>query len=235
MSGSIAALFQRLTQGVYVVGVAHGEVRNAFTAAWVMQVSFDPLLLALSINPHHSSYGLLKEGRAFSVNVLKKGQLELAAHYGRPAGPDKLALMKWTTGRIGVPLLLAGAMHWAGLGQQLGVRDRLPTPQPLCDQLRASSIVVSVQDDHVLWIDAPVNTGRPRVRAGVRTSREVPGRAIGGLQQDFSRPVQLRCVRVPGPFSFPIIENARRLLPLLHRFAPVSRGQAAILLPCAAA
>ena len=85
MTGSIAALFQRLTQGVYVVGVAHGEVRNAFTAAWVMQVSFDPLLLALSINPHHSSYGLLKKSRAFSVNVLKKGQLELAAHYGRPA------------------------------------------------------------------------------------------------------------------------------------------------------
>jgi flavin reductase (DIM6/NTAB) family NADH-FMN oxidoreductase RutF len=106
MSGSMAGLFQRLTQGVYVVGVAHGEVRNAFTAAWVMQVSFDPLLLALSINPHHSSYGLLKEGRAFSVNVLKKGQVELAAHYGRPAGPDKLALMEWTTGRIGVPLLL---------------------------------------------------------------------------------------------------------------------------------
>ena len=88
MSGSIAALFQRLTQGVYVVGVAHGEVRNAFTAAWVMQVSFDPLLLALSINPHHSSYGLLKEGRAFSVNVLKKGQLELAAlpHVGYTTG-----------------------------------------------------------------------------------------------------------------------------------------------------
>ena len=99
MSDSIAALFQRLTQGVYVVGVAHGEVRNAFTAAWVMQVSFDPLLLALSINPHHSSYGLLKEGRAFSVNVLKQGQLELAAHYGGPASPDKLALGQWTMGR----------------------------------------------------------------------------------------------------------------------------------------
>ena len=105
MSDSIAALFQRLTQGVYVVSVAHGEVRNAFTAAWVMQVSFDPLLLALSINPHHSSYGLLKESQAFSVNVLKKGQLELAAHYGRPAGPDKLALGQWTMGRR-APLLL---------------------------------------------------------------------------------------------------------------------------------
>jgi flavin reductase (DIM6/NTAB) family NADH-FMN oxidoreductase RutF len=116
MSGSIAALFQRLTQGVYVVGVAHGKVRNAFTAAWVMQVSFDPLLLALSINPHHSSYGLLKEGRAFSVNVLKKGQLELAAHYGRSAGPDKLALMEWTTGRIGVPLLLE-SLAWFEWGE----------------------------------------------------------------------------------------------------------------------
>jgi flavin reductase (DIM6/NTAB) family NADH-FMN oxidoreductase RutF len=104
MSGSIAALFQRLTQGVYVVGVAHGAVRNAFTAAWVMQVSFDPLLLALSIDPHHSSYGLLNEGRAFSVNVLKKGPVG-AGRPLRPAGPDKLALTKWTTGRVGVPLL----------------------------------------------------------------------------------------------------------------------------------
>jgi flavin reductase (DIM6/NTAB) family NADH-FMN oxidoreductase RutF len=31
--------------------------------------------------------------------------LELAAHYGGPAGPDKLALGKWTMGRR-VPLLL---------------------------------------------------------------------------------------------------------------------------------
>src|SRR6187551_1212284 len=122
MSDSIAALFQRLTQGVYVVGVARGEMRNAFTAAWVMQVSFDPLLLALSINPHHSSYGLLKEGGAFSVNVLKKGQLELAAHYGRPAGPDKLALMEWTTGRSGVPLLLE-SLAWFECAKE--VADRL--------------------------------------------------------------------------------------------------------------
>jgi flavin reductase (DIM6/NTAB) family NADH-FMN oxidoreductase RutF len=111
VSDSIAALFQRLTQGVYVVGVAHGQVRNAFTAAWVMQVSFDPLLLALSINPQHSSYGLLKQGQAFSVNVLKKGQLELAAHFGRPARADKLALAEWTTGRTGAPLLRE-ALAW---------------------------------------------------------------------------------------------------------------------------
>jgi flavin reductase (DIM6/NTAB) family NADH-FMN oxidoreductase RutF len=105
MSGCLAALFKRLTQGVYVVGVVHGEERNAFTAAWIMQVSFDPLLLALSINPHHSSYRLLKEGGAFSVNVLKKDQLHLAEHFGQPAGDDKLAGMESTTDRLGLPLL----------------------------------------------------------------------------------------------------------------------------------
>ena len=111
MSGSVAALFQRLTQGVYVVGVTHGEVRNAFTAAWVMQVSYDPLLLALSINPNHSSYPLLNEGRSFSVNVLKKGQLDLAEHYGRSGQVEELASTDWTTDRIGLPLLRE-ALAW---------------------------------------------------------------------------------------------------------------------------
>lgn len=87
------------------MGVAHGEARNAFTAAWLMQVSFRPLLLALSINPQHSSYALLKQSGAFSVNVLNKGQLELAAHYGQSGGADKLALAAWTSGRTGAPLL----------------------------------------------------------------------------------------------------------------------------------
>ena len=91
MTSSIAALFRTLTQGVYVIGVAHGEERNAFTAAWVMQVSFDPLLLALSINPGHSSYRLPKESGAFSVNVPKQDQLDLAARFGDPVREDWLA------------------------------------------------------------------------------------------------------------------------------------------------
>jgi flavin reductase (DIM6/NTAB) family NADH-FMN oxidoreductase RutF len=111
MSDSLASLFKSLTTGVYVVGVAHGQLRNAFTAAFVMQASYDPLLLALSINPHHSSYGLLKQGRAFSVNVLKKGQLEVAAHFGGQASADKLAAIDWRPGRTGVPLLQQ-SMAW---------------------------------------------------------------------------------------------------------------------------
>ncbi len=103
----VAALFRRLTQGVYVVGVSDGEERDAFTAAWVMQVSFDPLLLALSINPEHASYPLLHTGGGFTVNVLKQGQLDLARRFGTRSGreEDKLADIPWRPGRTGAPIL----------------------------------------------------------------------------------------------------------------------------------
>ncbi len=52
-------LFRRLSTGVYVVGVAHEGRANAFTAAWITQVSFDPLLVALSVNPQNFSHSLL--------------------------------------------------------------------------------------------------------------------------------------------------------------------------------
>jgi flavin reductase (DIM6/NTAB) family NADH-FMN oxidoreductase RutF len=103
----IAALFHRLSYGVYVVGVAAGDRRDGFTAAWVMQASFDPLLLALSINSSNASYELLHAGGGFTVNVLKQGQLELARRFGTRSGrnEDKLAGIRWRPGRTGAPVL----------------------------------------------------------------------------------------------------------------------------------
>jgi flavin reductase (DIM6/NTAB) family NADH-FMN oxidoreductase RutF len=103
----IAELFHRLSFGVYVVGVSAGHRRGGFTAAWVMQASFDPLLLALSINPGNASYELLHEGGGFIVNVLKQGQLELARRFGTRSGrnEDKLAGIRWRPGRSGAPVL----------------------------------------------------------------------------------------------------------------------------------
>lgn len=100
-----AAVFRRLTHGVYVIGVSGAGRDNAFTAAWVMQVSFDPLLLAVSIHPEHASYGLLADSGVFSVNVLPRGREDLARHFGRPGSTDKLAGMGWRRGTLGAPLL----------------------------------------------------------------------------------------------------------------------------------
>jgi flavin reductase (DIM6/NTAB) family NADH-FMN oxidoreductase RutF len=104
---NIVALFRQLTHGVYVVGVANGGRVDVFTAAWIMQVSFDPLLLALSINPANASYPLLHSGGSFTVNVLKREQLELARRCGTQSGRerDKLTGVRWRPGRHGAPIL----------------------------------------------------------------------------------------------------------------------------------
>ncbi len=106
-----ADIFRTLTHGVYVIGVADGKKHNAFTAAWAMQVSFDPLLLALSINPRHRSYPMLKAGGGFTVNVLATDQLDLAAHFGQSGNIDKLADIPWRPGKCGAPIL-EHALSW---------------------------------------------------------------------------------------------------------------------------
>ena len=106
-------LFRRLTNGVYVVGVSHSGRSNAFTAAWLTQVSFDPLLVALTVNPENFSYALLQKSGVFAVSILRQGQLELARHFGTQSGRevDKLAGHRWRPGTLGAPVLLDAAAY----------------------------------------------------------------------------------------------------------------------------
>jgi flavin reductase (DIM6/NTAB) family NADH-FMN oxidoreductase RutF len=107
MSGRPVDLCRRLTNGVYVIGAAGNGRVNAFTAAWLTQVSFEPLLLALSVNPQAASYPLLTASQCFAVSVLRHDQLELARHFGTVSGrdADKLAGVPWHAGRLGAPIL----------------------------------------------------------------------------------------------------------------------------------
>ena len=119
----VADLFRRITTGVYVIGVAHDGRRNAFTAAWLTQVSFDPLLVSLSVNPSHASYQLLVDGGGFVVNVLRRDQLDLAEGFGTRSGrdEDKLAGLGWRPAGSGAPIL-DGALAWL----ECRVHDRFP-------------------------------------------------------------------------------------------------------------
>ena len=105
MSIDLANVCKYLTHGVYIIAVKDNEREHAFTAAWVMQVSFDPLLLAFSINPQHYSYQILKAGRQCSINVLAREQLPIAAHFGDDNVRDKMAGYSWQAALSGVPVL----------------------------------------------------------------------------------------------------------------------------------
>jgi len=113
MDQKIAELCRRLSLGVYVVGVADQRSHDAFTACSVMQASYDPVLLAVSVNPHHASYPLIRAARSFSVNVLRKEQIDVARLFGTHSGRDmdKLRNVSWTSGETGAPIL-DDAMAW---------------------------------------------------------------------------------------------------------------------------
>jgi flavin reductase (DIM6/NTAB) family NADH-FMN oxidoreductase RutF len=81
-------LCRRLTAGVYVITASHGGRRGGFTAAWVTQVSFDPVLLAVSINPGNATWALIAEAGRFAVNVLASGQQQTARHFGLQSGRE---------------------------------------------------------------------------------------------------------------------------------------------------
>ncbi len=105
MIENASILFNRITHGVYVIAVANGKEQNAFTAAWVMQVSFEPPMLAFSINPGHYSYQLLKASGICTVNVLGQDQLAIAAHFGHSGVREKMTTHRWQTGKTAAPVL----------------------------------------------------------------------------------------------------------------------------------
>lgn len=107
----VKRLFMSLTQGVYVVGVAEGDTRNAFTASSVMQVSLQPPMLALAVNPNNASYPLLVAGGIFCVTVLQRDQSALADLFGNHSArdQDKLSAVPWHAAPSGAgrwPVLL---------------------------------------------------------------------------------------------------------------------------------
>jgi len=99
------AIFKHISQGVYVISVNNGEQKNAFTAAWVMQVSFDPLLICFSINPEHHSYKLLKEGAVCCISVLDNEQYVIADHFGKSNIKDKMDGYSWYETETKAPAL----------------------------------------------------------------------------------------------------------------------------------
>lgn len=111
------------TYGLYaIMSVDKGEV-NAFTANWLTQVSFEPPLLAVSIENDAKSLAMIQNSGAFTINVLQTGQREIAGALGRSAFkvPDKLAGIAHTTTEAGYPIL-ESALGWVACN----VRQTIP-------------------------------------------------------------------------------------------------------------
>jgi flavin reductase (DIM6/NTAB) family NADH-FMN oxidoreductase RutF len=108
MDPAIAKKVLRLfTYGMYVVTSKAGNDLGAFTADWVFQVSFEPRMLAISVENDAFSLRVMRKSKVFAVNVLESGQRELAGQFGRSTAKvgNKLEGYSYTDGSTGSPLL----------------------------------------------------------------------------------------------------------------------------------
>jgi flavin reductase (DIM6/NTAB) family NADH-FMN oxidoreductase RutF len=100
-------VLRTFTYGLYAVSCADGGAVNIFTANWLTQVSFDPPLIAVSVENDSKSLPMILRSRAFTVNVLRSGSRELAGRLGKSAiqHPDKLNDVAFDIGANGCPIL----------------------------------------------------------------------------------------------------------------------------------
>lgn len=86
-------VLRMFTYGLYAVSCKDGDEVNAFTANWLSQVSFEPPLIAVSVENTSKSLPMIQRSRKFAVNVFRTGQQKLAGTLGKSAlkYPDKLA------------------------------------------------------------------------------------------------------------------------------------------------
>ena len=96
------------TYGLYAVSVEADGQRNAFTANWLSQVSFDPPLVALSIQNDAVTLPLARAAGRYVVNVFDASQRDLSGKLGRSLSrsPDKLAELAFGATASGQPYLL---------------------------------------------------------------------------------------------------------------------------------
>lgn len=93
--------------GLYAIGVRQGDERNAFTANWVTQASFEPPLVAVAVENDGKSVGMMRDSGVFSVNVYGDDQRTASARLARPAAraPEKIQEFRYTNGVTGAPVL----------------------------------------------------------------------------------------------------------------------------------
>ncbi|OAT86743.1 flavin reductase family protein [Desulfotomaculum copahuensis] len=73
---------------VCLVGAKENDKHNVMTAAWVSQVSANPLLVMVSVAPGRYSHDMIVRTGEFMVSVLSAAQQEVSTFCGSRSGRD---------------------------------------------------------------------------------------------------------------------------------------------------
>jgi len=94
--------------GLYVLTTgSQGGPSAAATVNWVTQASFEPPLVAVGVKADSSGHQIIKDTQAFVLNVLGKGQQDLAFKFFKTAAVEGSTIggEPFRTGATGAPIL----------------------------------------------------------------------------------------------------------------------------------
>jgi flavin reductase (DIM6/NTAB) family NADH-FMN oxidoreductase RutF len=94
--------------GLYVLTAASKDGRiSAGTVNFVTQASFEPPLVVVGVKTDSAGHALIKETKAFALNVLGKGQQGMAFTFFKPAEKkgDTISGEPYKSGKTGAPIL----------------------------------------------------------------------------------------------------------------------------------
>lgn len=89
----IARVMHEMAYGLYIIGSKEKDGRvNGMMADWVMQVSFEPRLVAVSFENDSHTLENVREHGAFTVNLLAQDEesMELARRFAQPYSGEKV-------------------------------------------------------------------------------------------------------------------------------------------------
>jgi len=89
------AVLRSFTYGLFAISANHNGETGIFTANWITQVSFEPPMVALSVERDSSTLPLIQSSGRFAVAPFREGQRDLAGDLGRPKSKagDKVAML----------------------------------------------------------------------------------------------------------------------------------------------
>ncbi len=133
--------------GLYVLTAQalNGRIAAA-TVNWVTQVSFEPPLVVVGVKVGSGPHEVIKEARAFALNILGKAQQATAYAFFKPVTPEGQTIggEPYRTGSTGAPIL-----------------ERAP------GYVECSLVETVASGDHTIFIGAVVDAG---------VSQQPPGR-----------------------------------------------------------
>src|SRR5215831_8531443 len=74
--------------GLYVVGSRSEVERNLMTLNWCTQVSFEPKLLAISVEKTALTHQLVRAGQVFTVNTVDREDRAIVRKFTKPVEVD---------------------------------------------------------------------------------------------------------------------------------------------------